>query len=59
MNKLYEFLSEAIDEQLKEWENNVEEYDFDSPPTKQDAFESTIDWVINDLKNMYVEDLKE
>ena len=57
MNKLYEFLNEATEEQFKEWTNN-EEYEFDSPPTKEDAFEATIDWVINDLKNMYYTDLK-
>ena len=58
MNKLYEFLKEATEEQLKEWTDNVEEYEFDSPPTKEMAFEAVIDWVIEDLKNMYYDDLR-
>ena len=59
MNKLYEFLKDATEEQLKEWTDNTEDYDFNSPPTKEDAFDATVDWVINDLKNMYYSDLKD
>ena len=58
MNKLYEFLKEATEEQLKEWTDNAEDYEFDSPPTKEDAFDAVIDWVIEDLKNMYYSDLR-
>ena len=58
MNKLYEFLKDATEEQLKEWVDNVEDYEFDSPPTNEMAFEAVIDWVINDLKNMYYSDIR-
>ena len=60
-NKLNDYLMEQTILQKREWIENMEEYgmaDLNDPEfSDEKAFEATVDWVIEDLKNMRLADI--
>ena len=60
-SKLNEYLMEQTILQKREWIENMEEYgmtDLNDPEfSDEKAFEATVDWVIEDLKNMCLADI--
>lgn len=60
-NKLNDYLMEQTILQKREWVENMEEYgmtDLNDPEfSDEKAFEATVDWVIEDLKNMRLADI--
>lgn len=60
-NKLNDYLMEQTILQKREWIENMEEYgmtDLNDPEfSDEKAFEATVDWVIEDLKNMCLADI--
>ena len=60
-NKLNDYLMEQTILQKREWVENMEEYgmtDLNDPEfSDEKAFEATVDWVIEDLKNMCLADI--
>ena len=60
-NKLNDYLMEQTILQKREWVENMEEYGMtslnDPEFSDEKAFEATVDWVIEDLKNMRLADI--
>lgn len=60
-SKLNDYLMEQTILQKREWIENMEEYgmtDLNDPEfSDEKAFEATVDWVIEDLKNMCLADI--
>ena len=60
-SKLNDYLMEQTILQKREWIENMEEYgmtDLNDPEfSDEKAFEATVDWVIEDLKNMRLADI--
>ena len=60
-NKLNDYLMEQTILQKREWIENMEEYgmtDLNDPEfSDEKAFEATVDWVIEVLKNMRLADI--
>lgn len=60
-NKLNDYLMEQTILQKREWIENMEEYGMtglnDPEFSDEKAFEATVDWVIEDLKNMRLADI--
>ena len=60
-NKLNDYLMEQTILQKREWIENMAEYgmtDLNDPEfSDEKAFEATVDWVIEDLKNMRLADI--
>ena len=60
-NKLNDYLMEQTILQKREWIENMEEYGMnglnDPEFSDEKAFEATVDWVIEDLKNMCLADI--
>ena len=60
-NKLNDYLMEQTILQKREWVENMAEYGMtslnDPEFSDEKAFEATVDWVIEDLKNMRLADI--